>query len=431
MLSVKRLCTLALGLLMLQPAGAWAVDEDQINAAVQRGVQYLKSLPVMEVAAAYQYGVGPQALLGVTLLECGVPPNDPVVQRHVQDVRQAGPTIHQTYTLALAILFLDRLGDPEDIPLIQLLGLRLLSGQRPGGGWSYTCPVVGGPEALNRLRAFAQERQAGPADEDKKAAAEGKEADPPPPPRPLPRDLLEQVLTAPQPAFTPTPAAPTETSEDNSNTQFAILALWVARRHDVPVERTFAMVNQRFRGSQTSEGTWAYKYTGGQWKDTGTCAGLIGLGACRGIGIGIDDPKVKADSDPAMEQAVAFLAGRLKDLDRRGNRARPGGKFGGSTIDADAHGDLYFLWSLERVAVAYHLKAFGDREWYPWGAEILVEAQSENGSWNDRFRGLADTCFALLFLKKANIAKDLTTELKKINLPLTIRPDAPPTDRKE
>ena len=39
-------------------------------------------------------------------------------------------------------------------------------------------------------------------------------------------------------------------SDDNSNTQFAMLALWAARRHDVPVEVALGLVEQRFRATQ-------------------------------------------------------------------------------------------------------------------------------------------------------------------------------------
>src|SRR5439155_489549 len=34
-----------------------------------------------------------------------------------------------------------------------------------------------------------------------------------------------------------------------------------------------------------------------------------------------------------------------------------------------AMGNLYFLWSVERVAVLYNLKTVGERDWYTWGAQ--------------------------------------------------------------
>ena len=41
----------------------------------------------------------------------------------------------------------------------------------------------------------------------------------------------------------------------------------------------------------------------------------------------------------------------------------------------------YYLWSLERVAVAYGLETIGKKNWYDWGADILVATQEMNGSW--------------------------------------------------
>ena len=51
---------------------------------------------------------------------------------------------------------------------------------------------------------------------------------------------------------------------DNSNTQFAILALWVAGRHQVAIDRTIALVEKRFRTTQDRAPTRPY-LNGGSW----------------------------------------------------------------------------------------------------------------------------------------------------------------------
>jgi len=77
--------------------------------------------------------------------------------------------------------------------------------------------------------------------------------------------------------------------------------------------------------------------------------------------------------------------------------------------------NLYFLWSLERVAVLYNLPTIGDKDWYRWGAQVLVGNQGNKGNWtNGGYVGstsIIDTCMALLFLKRANLVKDLTAKL--------------------
>jgi len=49
------------------------------------------------------------------------------------------------------------------------------------------------------------------------------------------------------------------------------------------------------------------------------------------------------------------------------------------------------------------LEKIGGKDWYSWGAELLLVSQKQDGSWSGEY-GYADTCFALLFLKRANFA---------------------------
>src|SRR5262249_23889405 len=94
------------------------------------------------------------------------------------------------------------------------------------------------------------------------------------------------------------------------------------------------------------------------------------------------------------------------------NRPAPGGKRVGRIINADALGDLYFLWSLERMAVVWDLRTVAGKDWYDWGSKLLLDAQNTDGSWTDTFPGVTDTCFALLFLKRVNVVQDLTAHLR-------------------
>src|SRR5262249_18834179 len=84
----------------------------------------------------------------------------------------------------------------------------------------------------------------------------------------------------------------------------------------------------------------------------------------------------------------------------------------GTYFDADAWGDLYFLWSVERVAVLFDLKDIGGKGWCEGGVKgVLADQKGERRS-RERFPGVPDTCFALLFLRRANVAKDLTDKLR-------------------
>ena len=68
---------------------------------------------------------------------------------------------------------------------------------------------------------------------------------------------------------------------DNSNTQFASLALWIARRHQLKVDPALRLLDQRFRAMQNPDGGWPYVHHGNT-TPTMTCAGLIGLAVAFG-----------------------------------------------------------------------------------------------------------------------------------------------------
>ena len=76
----------------------------------------------------------------------------------------------------------------------------------------------------------------------------------------------------------------------------------------------------------------------------------------------------------------------------------------------DNHG-LYFLWSVERVGVLYGHDKIGGVDWYALGADLLVRAQGQRGEWSAGAGVDVDTAFAVLFLCKANLARDLTSRL--------------------
>jgi hypothetical protein len=77
--------------------------------------------------------------------------------------------------------------------------------------------------------------------------------------------------------------------------------------------------------------------------------------------------------------------------------------------------NLYYLWSIERVGVLYQLKTIEGKDWYNWGADQLLPKQQPSGAWNvpgyPGHNQVIDTCFVLLFLRQANLAKDLTSKL--------------------
>jgi hypothetical protein len=373
--------------------------QEKVNAAVDKGREYLYASLKDQIATGRgrdnQGGV--MCLLALTLLECDVSADDSVIQAAARDIRRLNEDSKYTYGLALAILFLDRLADPKDEDRIRTLALRLVAGQRPNGMWTYECNSLPQDEEKHLLDFLAavdydSEVLAGKGYKGSRADVSG-----------LSRSLRKiPIVTAIQRGW--------QNSEgrgggDNSNTQFGLLGLWIARRHGVPVQPSLAFVEHHFRKTQAPDGNWGYM-DNEERKASMTCAGLLGLAVGRGI---------RADSldqdDPAIERGMRFLSRTIEpDVDA------PRG--GGRIVGADSLGDLYYLWSLERVAMIYDLRSIGGKDWYRWAADRITQSQRGDGGWDDNESGLyqrtVTTSFALLVLKRVNVAKDLTTNLKKL-----------------
>jgi hypothetical protein len=387
-----------------------AAGADAIQAAIARGVEFVKK----NEGYPREGHVGASALAGLTLLECGVPASDPAVEHLIEITRSASPGLTHTYSLALAIMFLDRLGDAGDVPLIQSMTVRLLAGQNSAGGWTYSCPAVSQDE-INRLTNLLKQRNELRASRDvpKSTATARRQVE-------LPREIQNQLLRMKQqaPAGVGHRLTP---GGDNSNTQFAILGLWVGHRHGMPVEEALHLTETRFRQSQSADGGWGYTVSMGPTA-TMTCAGLLGLAMGYGSANEAALQSGPGDQDGKKAKAKKGVRDPGKDLAVRAGLHALGTAIGFPSAQTKqpvivippgmGKRVYYFLWSLERVAVAYDLKTIGRKNWYAWGSEILLASQAANGSWEAEHGPLVDTCFALLFLRRANLAEDLTASLK-------------------
>jgi hypothetical protein len=388
----------AVAAVLAAAAPAAAIEKDDIDKSVKRGVEALRrGQDGTGCWHAYQ-DVGLTSLAALTLLECDVPANDRAVQAAAAFVRKGCITEKQTYSLALAILFLDHLGDPADQPLIESLTVRLLGGQTRAGGWTYDCPGPSDGEQLRLTKLVTQRDETPRRDPPKPGKRDIKD---------LPQEVQAEILDVAR--RTPVQQAP----GDNSNTQFATLALWTARRRGMPTEPALARVEARFRGSQNADGGWSYDLHGpishGQSSATMTAAGLMCVAVADATANDLADkekPARDVGQDKNLRAGLAVLGKVI------GHPVAKQRELGLPAVIPQIGGQsYYFLWSLERVCVALDLKTLGNKDWHQWGAEIIVANQQLDGNWKGEYAP-ADTCFALLFLRRANLAQDLTTSLK-------------------
>jgi hypothetical protein len=363
-------CVVLVGLLYPQ-TGLTTQDEptikEAVKPAIEAGVEFLRRQQTNQGIWAFQGSttpgseqvVGATALCGIALMECNVPANDKQIQAAYKVVKAAAndPKFTYTYSVCLAVLFLDRyhrgkLNTHADAGTIVRLGLMIANGQSDSR-WGYNLPSG---------------------------------------------------------------------AVDNSNTQFSVVALWIAKKYCKPgstnlsiITRALYNTEKKMRASQTSDGAWTYDPSGISMapKTTGsmTCAGILGialsaglraeqkqLAAFRGAG-GTDDGGDVVnflEKDPAIQAAKTYLVKSISQFT--------------TGLPQEAH-VTYFLWSLERVATLYKWKKsnFGNVDWFEIGARYLMSKQQQNGGWSLDFLSgpTVDTAFSLLFLAKSNLLGDL------------------------
>jgi hypothetical protein len=92
-------------------------------------------------ASTGKYDVGVTGLVGVALLEAGLPPGHVAIQKAAAYLRSELSRKSQyallTYNASTAALFLDKLGDPRDVTLLRGLFSAIRDGQLADGGWGY------------------------------------------------------------------------------------------------------------------------------------------------------------------------------------------------------------------------------------------------------------------------------------------------------
>ncbi len=470
--SALRDCGLLILLLSLTVGEPVRAADDKIDPAVKKGAEYLDAqFGKGVVATGNQHGTGGVALAGMALLEAGNKADSPGLSNIIKGMNAEALALTQTYEVALAILFYDKLadktGDKSYEGIIQVLGVRLYAGMTASGGWGYSTWDIVNAQELVRLAESLKKT-------DLVAKPGEKPADPPVPKK---DDGFLKPGAAPAPAALANRKLHPEASrqllnvqqvlrargrgnvlvDDNSNTQFGLIGLWVAARHGLPANDAFALIEARFLNSQSRQDAgWTYTNIlgiAGSSSPAMTCAGLLGLAVGAGTRNALiadsvkekpaepakpggDDPFANPKLKPvkaapvlgpgkAAEAALSalgkFLGGTRPNAPGIGRGNFPAGRgdlpgaggLGGLQNFVGGGNSYYLLWSVERVAMAYGLDTIGDVDWYEWGSNYLLPAQLADGSWTDSTYGsVVNTSFAMLFLTKSNSVRDLSNKIK-------------------
>ena len=197
---------------------------------------------------------------------------------------------------------------------------------------------------------------------------------------------------------------------DLSCTQYAALGLWIGHKRGLKIEQRVweklldcvedyrgevemldnPIKKGRTGASKVESAGYRYRPDGNQ-KPTGsmTSAAITIMEICKaGLGRKLNRNK-RQRIDERIEAALRWLSQRFS-VARNPN--------GGH--------DYYYLYGLERIGALTNREQFGPHWWYIMGAKHLLATQDKNtGAWGS----VQDTCFALLFLRRATSGHAPTT----------------------
>lgn len=219
---------------------------------------------------------------------------------------------------------------------------------------------------------------------------------------------------------------------DNSNTQFAVLALGSALGEGVPVDdEVLERAWSWWRSSAQEDGGYGYA-SGGSLASASTgsmtAAGVASLSILEAAfaGRATDTREEGAPTSRLLEDAISRLADGFS-VDTNFGPAQGGA--GQRQRNAGRGWLHYFLWSVERAMVLSGRERLGDHDWYAEGAAHLLATQKKDGSWRGE-HPLYATCFALLFLTRAADPPRAFTPPDRPRAPATAG-DTPPAETPE
>jgi len=315
-----------------QPVGT--VTAEQVRKSIEGGVKYLfeaqnKNRGSWNDIARYPGGV--TGLCTLALINAGVDPSHPQIQKALAFLRSKEPTA--TYSVALQTMALCAGSPRQDFDIIQRNVRWLEEQQLESGVWSYGLQHGG--------------------------------------------------------------------KGDNSNAQFAVLALHEAERVGAIVKQeTWTKAAEYWSGCQNPDGSWSYI---ANWPDglgSMTCAGIGATVICAGH---VNQPNAEVkneliqccqaqDEDDSLDRALVWLG---RNFSVRRNPGRRG------------QGDVwhyYYLYGLERVGRLTARRLIGEHDWYREGAEFLISQQDAfSHHWvggQSENNPQVTTSMALLFLSK-------------------------------
>ncbi len=358
---------------LLLGTAARAQDQSKIDQAIRKGVEYLKTAgsPGHEHSGATHS----DELILWTFIHADVPPSNPKFKQMLDRILADEP--QQTYKVALQAMCLEELDRVKYQNRIAHCAQHLVDNQCTNGQWTYGKPT------------------APPKDLPPAAVASGGEE--------KPRTGGVREFGGPEKKSKPKITRKIQIIKqrdgggegDNSNSQYAALGLRACFDSGIMIpEATITGALKWWAESVHAEDGGAGKGSvasgdGGKsqgWSYKGAADGeAYGSMTAGAVGsLTIYDYMLKKDfkRNPLTKNGLAWLGGHYSVTENPGR--------GGDWY-------LYYLYGLERAGILYDTPKIGGKDWYADGAKVLLASQGADGSWGGEW----NTCFAILFLKKA------------------------------
>jgi hypothetical protein len=363
------------------------VDPKLVNAAIDKGMQWLLAKFPQNKFPDHKV----QELVLLTLVHAGLAPEHPIIRDNFQKVLDRN--LSETYNVGLRALLLEKVN--RKFYQLQLADIAQFfeEHQCDNGQWAYAgrnrklTPTVYNPVQTPTKKKVIP------------GATQTMDEGPPP---------GKEIKLPP-------PVRSGKKTGDNSNSQYAVLALFAASRAAVTVPKgPWQEVEKWFESKQNSDGGWGYDsaevpgvglVTTDASSGSMTTAGLTALIVSK-FYLGKD-----WKTEASVQKGLDWLGANFSV------RTNPGGQ---------PLWQFYYLYGLERVGTISGLSEFGAHRWYKEGAEYLIKTQAADGSWRSLSPlqqqltdQVTDTCFAILFLKRATPPlqkpKDIATGVAKKN----------------
>ncbi len=352
------------GILIMTVAGDLRaeISAEEVRDAIDRGIAFIKA--AQRADGSWEPGMygnigGVTALCTLTLLNAGVEVDDPCLRRAIEVLRKIPP--ETTYVTSLQTQALAKASPKKNHDLIVrnvkwLEDTQIKNGPL-AGSWSY--PLEG---ALGDARVA---------------------------------NAINNSIGR---------------YSDNSNSQFALLALYEAERAGVSADKSVWVRTQAYwKSCQCQDGSWPYTKSIQITNNNGRvtfrsiqAGGGYGSMTCAGIGsLLIAADCVERKDASVQEDRILCCGGHHEEDDEIAKGLNwLGRNFTVTTNPGHGAFESYYLYSLERTGRLSSRRFIGGHDWYREGADFIIHQTPWIPRWQAEQAPLIDTCFALLFLSK-------------------------------